>query len=410
MTMFGRATNQPGLLNGRARGIKACMSNLSGKVFGVVVALMATMSAAYAVTDSPGGPAVNQLNLADAASPIASQIYDLHTLMLIICSVIFVLVFSFMFYSIWAHRKSKGHKAAHFHESTLVEIIWTVIPFVIVIVMGLLATRTVVAMKDTSGPDLTIKATGYQWKWGYDYLQGEGEGIAFLSNLSTPRAQIENREAKGVNYLIEVDHPMVVPVNRKVRIITTANDVIHAWMVPALGVKQDAIPGMVRDTWFKATRLGEFRGQCAELCGKEHAFMPIVVKVVSDADYAAWVKTQKAQMAALADDPAKTWTQDELIARGEKVYTTNCVACHQATGKGVPGAFPALDGSPTVLGPKADQIALLLHGRKAMPSWKSLSDVEIASVITYTRHAWSNGGKGKDPIIQPVDVRAVRGN
>lgn len=350
-----------------------------------------------------------QYNLAPPVTEIARQIYDLHTFMLVVCLVIFLVVFGVMFYSIYAHRKSKGAKPASFHESTTVEIIWTIIPFLIVIGMAVPATKTVVAMKDTSNADLTIKAIGYQWKWGYEYLKGEGEGIAFTSTLTTPRDQINNQAAKGENYLMEVDNVMVVPVNKKVRIVTTANDVIHAWMIPAFGVKQDAIPGFVRDTWFKAEQVGTYRGQCAELCGKDHAFMPIVVEVKSEADYSKWVAEKKKEMAAKADDPTKVWVAADLVARGEKVYASNCAACHQASGKGLPGAFPALDGDKVVLGPKADQISILLNGQGAgMPAWKQLSDVEIASVITYTRAAWGNQGKGSDPVIQPADITAAR--
>jgi len=293
--------------------------------------------AAGEVKDIVGGPAVLQTNLQPPVTQIAHQIYSLHNLMLIICLVIFVAVFGVMFYSIFKHRKSLGHKAASFHESTSVEIAWTVVPFIIVIGMALPATRTVVAMKDTSNADITIKATGMQWKWGYDYLKGEGEGISFLSTLATPRTQVgapgvAPTEARSDTYLLEVDNEVHVPVNKKVRIITTANDVIHSWTIPAFGVKQDAIPGYVRDTWFKAEKEGTYRGQCVELCGKEHAFMPIVVVVESEEKYKAWVDGKKKEMAAKADDPNKVWTVDELKQRGEKVYTANCVACHQANG------------------------------------------------------------------------------
>jgi cytochrome c oxidase subunit 2 len=362
---------------------------------------------ASAVNNMDGGPAVHQLNFQTPVTAIAADIYVLHNWMIGICLVIFLAVFGVMFYSILKHRKSLGHKSASFHESTTVEIAWTVVPFVIVVLMALPATKTVVAMKDTSNADITIKATGMQWKWGYDYLKGEGEGVAFLSALSTPRDQIHGVAAKGDNYLLEVDHPLVVPVNKKIRIVTTANDVIHAWGVPALGVKQDAIPGFVRDTWFKAEKVGTYRGNCYELCGKEHAFMPIVVNVVSEEDYAKWVADQKKAMAANADDPSKTWTVAELSARGEKVYAANCAACHQANGKGVPGAFPALDGSQMVNGPQDGQIAILLNGKNAMPAWKgTLSDTEIAAVITYTRNNWSN--KADDNIVQPAEVLAAR--
>src|SRR6185295_15311155 len=287
----------------------------------------------------------NRYNLQEPQSEIARQIYDLHTLIMWIIVVIFVVVFGAMTYAIVMHRKSVGHQAEQFHENTTVEIIWTIVPFLILIGMAWPATKTIISMKDTSQADITIKATGYQWKWGYDYLQ---EGISFYSTLATPRDQIEDYDRKGTkkneHYLIEVDNPVVVPVGKKVRIITTANDVIHAWWVPALGIKQDAIPGFVRDTWFKADSPGTYRGQCAELCGKDHGFMPIVVEAVTPEQYAAWVAVQKKKMAAQADDPGKSWTLDELKARGEKVYGANCVACHQANGMGVPKTFPALDG------------------------------------------------------------------
>ncbi|HWT72487.1 MAG TPA: cytochrome c oxidase subunit II [Oxalicibacterium sp.] len=369
---------------------------------------MAASLPSWAVVDSPGGPAVGQLNFQQPVTRIAEEIYTLHNWMLIICLVIFVAVFGVMFYSIIKHRKSLGHQAAKFHESTTVEIAWTIVPFLIVIGMALPATRTVVAMKDTSNADLTIKVTGMQWKWGYDYLTGDGQGISFLSNLATPREQItDSNLKKDDNYLLEVDKPLVVPVDKKVRLVLTANDVIHSWMIPAFGVKQDAIPGFVRDTWFKAEKIGTYRGQCAELCGKEHAFMPIVVNVVSDADYKKWVDGQKKEMAANADDPNKTWTVDELVKRGEKVYMANCVACHQANGKGVPGSFPALDGSPVVNGPRAHQIDIVMHGKNAMPAWAPvLSDTEIAAVITFTRNHWSN--KAAENIVQPAEIVAAR--
>jgi cytochrome c oxidase subunit 2 len=331
--------------------------------------------------------------------------------MMIICLVIFIAVFGVMFYSIFKHRKSKGAIPATFHESIAVEIAWTAIPIMIVIAMAYPATKTIVAMKDTSvgEGDITIKATGYQWKWGYDYLKGEGEGISFFSTLSTPREQIVGNAPKSDTYLMEVDNEVVVPVNTKIRVVTTANDVIHAWAVPRFGVKQDAIPGFVRDTWFKAEKTGVYRGQCQELCGKEHAFMPIVVRVVTAPEYTAWVNKQNKIAAALLDDPAKVWDAAELKVRGEAIYKTNCVACHQATGLGVTGAFPALDAAKIVLEGKNEQINVLLNGRNnKMPAWKHLSDTDIAAVITYTRQAWSNAGKGIDPLVQPADVQALR--
>ena len=362
---------------------------------------------ALATNDLPGGPAVNQLNLHPPVTRIAEQQAWLHWFMLIVCTVIFVAVFGVMFYSILKHRKSLGHKPANFHESVAVEIAWTVVPFIIVIVMGAMATRTVVAMKDTSNADLTIKATGYQWQWGYDYLKGEGEGIAFLSALdASHRVMSDQGKPQGDDYLLKVDNPLVVPVNQKIRIVTTANDVIHAWMVPAFGVKQDAIPGFVRDTWFRAEKTGDFYGQCAELCGKEHAYMPIHVKVVTQAEYTAWVAAKKKEMQAKADDPNKVWQLADLVARGEKVYNANCAACHRADGKGA-GPIKALDGSAIVLNDPARQIDILLNGAAngAMPAWKQLSDTEIAAVLTYSKNSWSNK-TGK--LIQPAEIMAAR--
>lgn len=366
--------------------------------------LLRVACAALLLAAAGGAVAVqSRYNLAPPVTPIARDVYWLHTMMLVICGLIFVAVFSVMFYSIWKHRKSKGAVAAKWHENTTVEIVWTVIPFIIVIVMALPATRAVVAMKDTSNADLTVKATGYQWQWGYDYVRGEGEGISFLSKLATPVAQIEGSEPKTSTYLLDVTQPLVVPVNKKVRVITTANDVIHSWWVPAFSVKQDAIPGFARDAWFRAEKIGTFRGQCAELCGKDHAFMPIVVQVVSAEDYSKWVAGKKKEIAALADDPLKQWTLAELVARGEKIYQANCQACHQANGQGVAGSFPALAGS-TVVASKPDQIQILLGGKNAMPSWKALSDVELAAVATYTRNSFGN----KSGEVQPSEVKAAR--
>ncbi|PUE40768.1 cytochrome c oxidase subunit II [Limnohabitans sp. Bal53] len=365
-------------------------------------------TAAHAVNDLPGGPAVNQLNLHPPVTKIAEEQQWLHWMMLIICTVIFIAVFAVMFYSIWKHRKSVGHKPATFTESITVEVVWTAVPFLIVILMALPATKVLVAQKDTTNADLTVKVTGYQWKWGYDYIKGEGEGLSYISTLdSSHRAMSDAGQPAGDNYLLKVDNPLVVPVNQKIRVITTANDVIHAFMVPAFGIKQDAIPGFVRDTWFRAEKTGDFYGQCAELCGKEHAYMPIHVKVLSAADYAAWVDTEKKKQAAKADDPAKVWALDDLSKRGEKVYAANCAACHQANGKGA-GSIKALDGSSIVLdADHSKQIAIMLNGagNGAMPAWKQLSDTEIAAVITYTKNNWSNK---TGQIVQPAEVLAAR--
>jgi cytochrome c oxidase subunit 2 len=376
------------------RGLAAAASGLGAGV-------------ALAADSLPGGPAVNQLDLHPPVTRIASEIQTLHYFMLVVCLVIFVAVFSVMFYSIIKHRKSKGAKPADFHESVKVEIAWTVVPFLIVIAMALPATRTVVAMKDTSSSDLTIKATGIQWKWGYEYLKGEGAGIQFVSTLdATHRQMSDDGKPAGDDYLLKVDNPLVVPVDRKIRIITTANDVIHAWMVPSFGVKQDAIPGFVRDTWFRAEKIGDYYGQCAELCGKEHAYMPIHVKVVSQADYTKWVETKMKEAQAAADDPNKVWVLADLVARGEKVYAANCAACHRPDGKGA-GPIKALDGSDIVKNDPSRQLQILLNGAAngAMPAWKQLSDTELAAVMTYTKNSWSNA-TGK--LIQPSEVAAAR--
>ena len=364
--------------------------------------------AALAVNDLPGGPAVNQLNLHPPVTRIAVEQIWLHNFMLVICTLIFVGVFGVMFYSVFKHRKSRGARPANFHESVTVEMAWTIVPFLIVIGMALPATKVVVAMKDTTNADVTIKATGYQWKWGYDYLAGEGQGIGFVSTLDVAHREMSDAgKPQGDDYLLKVDNPLVVPVDRKIRIVTTAADVIHAWMVPAFGVKQDAIPGFVRDTWFRAEKVGDYYGQCAELCGKEHAYMPIHVKVLSQQAYSAWVGERKKEMAAKADDPSKVWDLAGLQARGEQIYVANCQVCHQATGKGGSGVKP-LDASPVVLdADKTKQIHTVLEGanKGAMPAWKQLSDTEIAAVVTYTKNHWSNA---TGQIVQPTEVAAAR--
>ena len=365
---------------------------------------------AHAVNDLPGGPAVHQLNLHPPVTLIAQDQHFLHWMLLVICTVIFIGVFGVMFYSIWNHRKSQGAKAANFHESVTVEVVWTVIPFLIVILMALPATKVLVAQKDTTNADLTIKTTGYQWKWGYDYIHGEGEGLSFLSVLDSSHRQMSNSgdvTNAPDDYLLKVDRPLVVPVDKKIRIITTANDVIHSFMVPAFGIKQDAIPGFVRDTWFRADKVGDYYGQCAELCGKEHAYMPIHVKVVTAEDYSQWVQTERQKIAAQLDDPNKVWTLAEILPRGEKVYAANCLACHQPNGKGA-GPIKPLDGSAIVLdADHARQLQVVLHGAAdgAMPSWKQLNDTDLAAVVSYTKNAWSNK---TGQLVQPAEVLAQR--
>jgi cytochrome c oxidase subunit 2 len=390
-------------------------SRLAAIQSGLLKALMGlaglTSGAAFATGDLPGGPAVNQLNMHPPVTAIAVEQNWLHWFMLILCTVIFVVVFGVMFYSIWKHRRSVGHQAQELPEPIWVELGWTIVPFLIVIGMALPATKVLVAQKDTTNAEVTIKATGMQWQWGYDYIKGEGEGIGFISRLDPSHRVMSNAGTgpKPDDYLLKVDNPLVVPVGQKIRLITTANDVIHSWMIPAFGVKQDAIPGFVRDTWFRAEKEGMYYGQCVELCGKEHAYMPINVKVVSAAEYTAWVNEQQKIMAAKADDPSKVWELTALVERGATVYAANCAACHQASGKGA-GPIKALDGSAIVLNKDHKEvISSLLNGRAngAMPAWKSLSDTEIAAVITYTKNSWSNQS---GDLVQPAAVQAARNN
>jgi cytochrome c oxidase subunit 2 len=378
-----------------------------------------------ALLASGGALADYAVDILPPASPMAQDAYDLHWGILWVCVAIFFIVFGAMFWSIYKHRRSVGAKAAQFHENTTIEIIWTVVPLIVLVAMAWPATRTMLEMKDASNADIAIKVTAYQWRWEYDYQK---EGVRYLSNLSTPRDQIEEYTKVGAkkneHYLLEVDRPMVVPVNKKVRLLVTSNDVIHGWYVPQLGVNQYGIPGFVKDAWFTATKVGVFRGQCSQICGKEHAYMPIVVDVRSEADYAKWVEGEKAKApppttaaaaqdapaaaapASAAEDPDKKWTTEELKAKGEQVYAANCAACHQPTGKGLPPTFPPLDGSKLVNGPKAAQIALVLNGKPgtAMASFARLSDSDLAAVITHTRTSWSN----KADAVQPAEVRAAR--
>ncbi len=340
---------------------------------------------------------------------VAHQIYDLHLIVLAIVVVIALGVFGVMSYAILRHRRSVGHQAKQRPDNMKVQILWTAIPLLIVVTLAFPASRVVIEMKDTSSPDMTIKVTGYQWKWRYDYL---AENVSFYSDLSTPREQIENKAPKGENYLLEVDNPMVVPVGKKVRILVTANDVIHSWWVPAFGVKQDAIPGFVRDSWFKVDNPGIYRGQCAELCGKEHGFMPIVVEALPEEKYRTWLAGQQAKgkeaIAAAGAAAGRTYALDELKTEGEKVYARSCVACHQANGQGVPGAFPALAKGPITTGPVAAHSDIVLNGSKknpAMAAWKGqLSDLEIAAVITYERNAFGNA---VGDVVQPSQIAAV---
>ena len=347
------------------------------------------------------------LNLTEGVTEISKKVYDLHMLIFWICVVICVGVFAVLIYSIINHRKSKGAVPATFHESTTIEIIWTTIPFLVLVGMAVPATTTLLALEDTRDPDMSIQVTGYQWKWKYDYLD---EDISFFSVLTTPREQITGAAEKGENYLVEVDNPIVVPINKKIRFLITSNDVIHSWWVPALGWKQDAVPGFINDAWTQLSEPGTYRGKCAELCGKDHGFMPIVLVAKTEEDYQAWVKEQQGAAAAEAAAAKKTWTMDDLMARGKEVYTTNCLACHQAGGEGIPAAgFPALTGGKIATGPVDAHLDIVVNGSKVNPAMAAfgpqLSDVDIAAVVTYERNALGNS---TGDMVQPSDVASMR--
>lgn len=395
------------------------------------VAFAATLPLSLAVRAS------YDVDIMPPVTPMSRDSYDLHWGILWVCVAIFFIVFGAMFWSIFKHRRSVGAKAAQFHENTTIEVIWTIIPFVVLIGMAYPATKTMLEMKDPSGADMAVKVTAYQWRWEYDYQQ---EGIRFISNLATPRDQIEGDAQKNANYLLEVDRPLVVPVGKKVRLLITSNDVIHGWYVPQLGVNQYGIPGFIKDAWFLVEKPGTYRGQCSQICGKEHGYMPIVVEALAQDKYDAWVKEAKAKMPqatpgaqetaasgpgaagtqvatagatqataapAAAEDTNKKWSLDELKAAGEKAYMANCSACHQPTGKGMPPAFPGLDGSKVVTGPKAAHIATVLKGRPgtAMASFARLGDTELAQIVTYERNAWGNH---TGEAIQPSEIKAAR--
>ncbi len=344
------------------------------------------------------------LNLPPPSTPIASRILDLHNAIMLVCLVIFIVVFGVMFYSLYAHRKSRGYKAHQFSHNSKLEVVWTIIPFFILVGMAIPSTATLLFMEDTTDSDLTVKITGYQWKWQYEYLDHD---IDFFSNLSTPRAQIENREPKGEHYLIEVDNPIVLPANRKIRFLLTSNDVIHAWWIPKFGVKKDAIPGYINEFWANIDEPGDYRGQCAELCGKDHGFMPIVANVMAEEDFDAWIADQQAMKVASAGEADRTWTMDELMAHGQEVYF-QCIACHGDQGQGVPPTFPPLTGSEITIGPIGEHINIVMNGRPntTMVAFKEqLSDADIAAVITYERNALGNS---VGDLVQPSEIKALR--
>jgi cytochrome c oxidase subunit 2 len=345
---------------------------------------------------------VNQLNMSPGVTSSGQAIYDLHMAILWICVVIGVLVFGVMFYSIIYHRKSKGYKASNFHESTKVEIAWTVVPFFILIAMAVPATSTLIEVYDTDEAEMDILVTGYQWKWKYEYLNENGENVSFFSNLRTPQDEIYNTEEKGEHYLLEVDEPMVIPVDTKVRFLVTANDVIHSWWVPELAVKRDAIPGFINETWTRAEKEGIYRGQCAELCGKDHGFMPVVVNVVSKEEYASWLEDKQAEAAEIKALMAQTFTMDQLIERGKGVYQGRCAACHGMNGEG--GLGTAIAGSAVATGEIAGHLEIGINGvaGTAMQAFGGqLNDVDMAAVLTYQRNAFGNN---MGDMVQPIDV------
>lgn len=344
-------------------------------------------------------------NMAPGATQVSHAVFDLHMIIFWICVVIGVVVFGAMFWSMIVHRRSTGQVAAHFHEHTTVEIIWTLVPLLILVVMAIPATKTLIEMYDNTESDLDIQITGYQWKWHYKYL---GQDVEFFSNLATTTEQIHNRDEKGEHYLLEVDQPLVVPVGQKIRFLVTGADVIHSWWVPAFAVKRDAIPGFVNEAWTRIDKPGIYRGQCTELCGKDHGFMPIVVEARSKADYETWLAGRKEESARLKELTSKEWTLEELVARGDKVYHTTCVACHQPEGQGLPPLFPALKGSKIATGPREAHLNIVFNGKAgtAMAAFgKQLSEVDIAAVITYERHAWGNN---TNDMITPKDVLALK--
>lgn len=359
-------------------------------------ALVAASSAIYADTT---------LNLTQGVSPISHDIYDLHMTVFWICVVIGVVVFGAMFYSMIYHRKSRGAKPADFHSHTWLEMGWTILPALILILMAVPATKVLLKMNNNDKEELTIKITGYQWKWHYEYLE---DNLSFFSNLSTPIDQMQNKAPKGKYYLREVDHPIVVPIHKKIRFLITSNDVNHAWWVPDLGVKRDAISGFINEAWTKIDKPGTYRGQCAELCGINHAYMPIVVIAVTEQSYKDWVAQQKGQATAGQAALNKQWTLQELMKKGEEVYGRACAACHQPSGLGLPPTFPALKGGKTTTGPIGPHIDTVFNGRSgtAMQAFKDqLNDADLAAVITYERNAWGNN---KSDIVQPIQIKALR--
>jgi len=361
-------------------------------------ALALTVASSAALAETAGR---STENMTPGVTEVSHQIYDLHMYVFWVCVAIGVVVFGVMFYSMWAHRKSRGVQPATFHESTKMEIAWTVIPFLILLVMAGPATSTLLNVYDTDEADLDIMVTGYQWKWKYEYL---GKDVSFFSNLATARDEINNLDPKGEHYLLEVDEPLVIPAGKKVRFLVTASDVIHSWWVPDLAVKKDAIPGFVNESWTRVEEPGVFRGQCTELCGKDHGFMPVVVNVVEQSEFDGWLAQRQEDAAKERELMSQTFSMDELMARGESVYLKACASCHQANGEGIGGAFPALKGSAIAMGPVEGHLDIVVNGKQgsAMAAFGAqLSEVDLAAVITYERNAWGNN---VGDMLQPIDV------
>jgi len=376
-------------------------------------AAMMLFSSVLAMTSSHAW-ADKVLNLREGVTEVSRNAYSLHMIVLWICVAIGVVVFGAMIISMFAHRKSKGAVAASFHESHKVEVLWTVIPFIILIALAIPATKNLLLLEDASNPDMTVKVTGYQWKWSYEYMDGDAEGVKFFSALdkasNDARAMNSGVDVAGVdNYLLDVDNALVIPTGKKVRFLITANDVIHSWWVPDFGFKKDAIPGYINESWTYVDKPGTYRGQCAELCGKDHGFMPVVVVVKEEDEYKKWAAAKKAEADAAAAEAAsdKTWSKAELMAKGAKVYGASCAACHQANGEGT-GPFPALKGGPIAIGAAAGHIDIVVNGSKTNPLMAAygaqLNDLDLAAVITYERNSWGNDAG----IVQPKDVKAAR--
>lgn len=343
----------------------------------------------------------SSVNMRRGVTEVGHEIYDLHMFTLWVCVVIGVVVFGVMFYSIFAHRKSRGAVAAHFHESTKLEIAWTVVPFVILLVMAIPATRTLLKIYDTDDADLDVQITGYQWKWKYSY---PGSGVEFFSSLRTNRDEIDGVAPKGEHYLLEVDEPLVIPAGKKVRFLVTAADVIHSWWMPDFAVKKDAIPGFINETWTNVPEPGIYRGQCTELCGKDHGFMPIVVNVLPQEEFDSWLAARKEEAAKERELMSQVFTMDQLMERGKGVYEKQCASCHLPNGEGIPGAFPALKGSAIAMGPVAGHLDIVVNGKQgtAMAAFGAqLSEVDMAAVLTYERNAWGNN---VGDMLQPIDV------